>query len=180
MYRWAVILSLLLPSVVYAAVGSSAVDTWYERSMEACANNGDGLAYNCAASAGASGAFRGPSNIIWTTTDGVDDGDTLYICGTHVDTTITVGAVAGTRTSPITISFSCPSDRGSIRAVHAMTEALTAGNWTNESGSLWYLSVASYTWKDPRRVWVDGSEIFSADAKNTIGTRIGSDSAPIS
>ena len=171
---------LLIASLAQAAVGSSAVDIWYVRQTAACANNGDGLAYACAASEGASGAFRDPANIIWTATVGVDDGDALYVCGSHVDTTLAVGAVAGTRALPITISFSCPSDRGSIRAVHEMTEALTANNWTNESGSLWYLSVASYTWKDPRRVWVDGSEIFSADAKNTIGTRIGSDSAPIS
>jgi len=173
-------LLLLIPTLGQAATGSAAVDTWYVRPTAACANNGDGLTYACAASEGASGAFRDPSNIIWTSTTGVDDGDTLYVCGSHLDTVLAVGTVAGTRTLPITISFSCPSDRGSIRAVHNMTEALTANNWTNESGSLWYLSVASYTWKDPRRVWVDGSEIFAANAKNALGTRIGSGSAPVS
>lgn len=171
---------MLVPTLCQAATGSAAVDTWYVRPTAACANNGDGLSYACAASEGASGAFRDPSNIIWTSTTGVDDGDTLYVCGSHLDTVLAVGTVAGTRTLPITISFSCPSDRGSIRAVHNMTEALTANNWTNESGSLWYLSVASYTWKNPRRVWVDGEERFAADAKNTLGTRIGSASAPLS
>lgn len=179
MKRW-LFLFMLCPYLSHAATGSAAVDIWYVRTAAACVHNGDGLAYGCAASDGASGAFRDPANIIWTSTTGVDDGDTLYICGAHVDTTLAIGAVAGTRALPITVSFSCPSDRGSIRAVHEMTEALTANNWTNESGSLWYLSVASYTWKNPRRVWANGEEIFAATAKNTLGTRIDSVTAPLS
>lgn len=162
-----------------AATGSAGVDTWYVRPIADCANNGDGLAYACAASEGAGGAFRDPSNIIWTETVGVDDGDTLFVCGSHLDTTLRVNGAAGSAASPITISFSCPSDRGSIRAVHTMTEAQTSGNWTNESGNLWYLAMNSYTHADPKRVWVNGVEAFPSNTKNNLGTRVNSESAPV-
>jgi hypothetical protein len=51
-----------------------------------------------------------------------------------------------------------------------MVEALTAGNWTNESGNLWYLSLSTYTWKDPHRVWIDSTEIFTAADKISLSS----------
>ena len=47
---------LLLSFEAGAATGSAAVDTFYVRPASACEFNGDGMAYECAASAGASGA----------------------------------------------------------------------------------------------------------------------------
>ena len=176
---WALLLIMLLPSWADAAVGTAAVDTWYVRPTGACANNGDGLAYGCAASAGATGAFISGANVLWTATDGVDNGDTLYVCGTHTSTLNVGSSAAGANLSPITIDFRCPSDTGSIRLITAMTEAQTAGNWTNESGNLWYLSVSSYTWKDPKRIWLDSVEIFPGNAKGDLGTREGTANAPI-
>jgi hypothetical protein len=39
--------------------------TMYTRNLDACANNGDGTAYACAASGGAVGAYRGLGNVAW-------------------------------------------------------------------------------------------------------------------
>lgn len=109
------LLLALVPALADAATGSAAVDTWYVRPAGACANNGDGLAYACAASAGAAGAFIGITNIITTGTVGVDDGDTMYVCGAHSlgsDTFTQFGS--GTGGTYITISFACPGDTGSM------------------------------------------------------------------
>ncbi len=169
------------PLLAEAATGSAAVDTWYVRPVGACVNNGDGLAYGCAASAGATGAFIGRGNPIWTATTGIDDGDTLYVCGEHTggDVLFSSGAAAGTAAAPIIINFDCPDDAGIIKQVTTMTEALTPANWTNESGSLWYLSVASYSWKDPRRIWLNDVELFPSNSKANLGARVNSATAPI-
>lgn len=177
----ACVLALALPGWAGAATGSSAVDTWYVRPLGACANNGDGLAYGCASGAGATGAFIGRANIIWTATTGVDDGDTLYICGSHTESIFPGPNTIGTASSRIKINWSCPSDRGSIRISTIMTEGLVGGNWTNESGNLWYLSLAAYAaLPNPRRVWLSGTEEFPATVKADLGTREGGGSNPIS
>lgn len=159
-------------SACYAAVGTSGVETWYVRPAEACANNGDGLSYSCAASAGATGAFRTFSNVIWTSTTGVDDGDTLYICGAHNQSALTVNSsAAGSQGAPIAIDFRCPGDPGSIRSTTLMSEALVPGNWTEESPGLWYLSTAAYSsYHQPRRALYNGRELFPASAKAALGT----------
>lgn len=74
------VLGLVLSQVAWGATGTAGVDIWYARPATECANNGDGLAYDCAASAGATGAFRNLNNFIWTSTTGIDDGDTLKLC----------------------------------------------------------------------------------------------------
>lgn len=170
-----VLFILIWPLTTLAATGSGAVDTFYVRPVASCPNNGDGLSYGCAASPGAAGAFSTLANIVWTATTGVDDGDTLYICGSHT-TWLNVGAsAAGTATSPITLDFRCPGDAGSIRNIVNMTEALTANNWTNESTNIWYLSLTTYnaSYRDPRRIWIDSVEIFPARLKASLGTSEG-------
>lgn len=164
---------LFWPAWALAATGSSAVDTFYVRPAADCPNNGDGLAYTCAGSPGASGAFSVLTNVVWTSTTGVDDGDTLYVCGTHPGYLAVGSSAAGTAASPITINYACPNDPGSIRAITTMTEAATAGNWTNESGNLWYLSTSGYTWADPRRLWTDSTERMRASIKANLGTSEG-------
>ena len=109
------ILALLLPSLAEAATGSGAVDTFYVRPTGACANNGDGLSYECAASAGAAGAFVTFANVSWAATTGVDDGDTLYVCGAHA--TMLAPTDSGAAGAPITIRGDCPSDHGMINTV---------------------------------------------------------------
>lgn len=176
---WLLTIALFWPAWVEAATGSASVDTWYVRPTGACANNGDGLAYDCASGAGLTGAFISGANVIWTATVGVDDGDRLYVCGVHTSTLNVGASAAGADRSPISIDFRCPSDTGSIRLIAAMAEAQTAGNWTEESTNIWYLSVASYTWKDPKRIWLDSVEIFPGNSKSDLGTREGTASAPI-
>lgn len=172
---WLLVGLVLYTVPVWAAPGTTGVESWYVRPIGACANNGDGLAYECAASPGASGAFleAAPSNVIWTTTTGVDDGDTLYICGAQTLPFTMASTISGTLGARISLRFDCPGNTGSIRRVTDMTEALTAGNWTNESGNLWYLSLASYTWQNPRRVWRDSVELVPSTAKNVLGTNAG-------
>lgn len=86
-----------LSQVANGAVGTAAVDTWYARPATECANNGDGLAYNCAASAGAPGAFQDLDNFIWTSTTGIDDGDRVKLC--HAEGSAFTQAAANTANS---------------------------------------------------------------------------------
>lgn len=116
LFLWA----LSLPAL--AATGTSAAENWFVRPAADCANNGDGLAYNCAASAGASGAFSGLAGVSWTTTTGLDDGDTLYVCGsfTAADKDFTTAMILvsgiGTASAPITLQGDCSSYGGPAKA----------------------------------------------------------------
>lgn len=166
------VLGLLSCLNAWGATGSAAVDIWYARPTGACANNGDGLAYSCASGAGATGAFIGLTNIIKTSTTGVDDGDTLYVCGEHLES-FRLLTWAGSASSRITISFDCPEDAGSINRFESLSGATTSGNWTEESSNVWYISVASYTYKDPRRMWLNGTEVPPASVKANLGTSEG-------
>lgn len=119
----------------WAATGSAAADTWYVRPVAECTNNGDGLAYNCAAGAGQSGAFSGFNNWINTTTTGIDDGDTVRVCGSFVqadaETQFTNQAMmaiqaSGTAGVPITFTGDCTAAGGAARAT--LTSDGTSGS----------------------------------------------------
>lgn len=118
MLRYVVCAALLFCGQAWAATGSAAAENWYVRPTGACANNGDGLAYSCAASAGAAGAFIGLNNVIFTSTTGVDNNDALYVCGAHSVTSnsdnLNPSAGDGADGSPISIDFRCPGDPGFI------------------------------------------------------------------
>lgn len=129
------LLLLLACAPVWAATGSAAADTWYIRPVATCPNNGDGLAYNCAASGGASGAFSGFNNLIKTTTTGIDDGDTVRVCGNFVqadaETQFTNQAMlaieeSGSAGSVITWTGDCTAVGGSARAT--LTSDGTSGS----------------------------------------------------
>ena len=90
--RLLILLLSLFANSVWAATGSAAADTFYVRPAADCANNGDGMAYACAASAGASGAWRTSAAVSYSTTTGVDDGDTLKFCGSFVEADLDTGA----------------------------------------------------------------------------------------
>jgi hypothetical protein len=141
---------LLTPLTARAATGSAAVDTWYVVAAGACTFNGDGLASTCAASGGASGAFLGDatfSNLIWTNTTGIDDGDTLCIIGKHRGT-LSPGN-SGTVAAPITINLKCNGV-----TVGTITGANIESSWTGPDGNGNYTSGSSYT--TPTWVLVDG------------------------
>ena len=95
-----------------AVAGTPAVDAWFVRPASVCPTNGDGLGYECALSPGAHGAFSGLDKIRWEPLSGVDDGDTLYVCGDH-NKQLSVSAT-GSALAPVNISGDCPGDRGSI------------------------------------------------------------------
>lgn len=170
-------LNVVLPFPVLAATGSAAVDAFHVRPPADCPNNGDGLAYGCAASPGASGAWSGLQNVVWTGTTGVDDGDTLYVAGTHTGYLTAGSSAAGTAALPITINFTYPSDPGTIRNITAMPEALVGANWTEESPGIWRMSLSTWTWKDPRRLWTDSTERMRASVKASLGTSEGGPTA---
>ncbi len=105
------LLCLGLESVAWASG-----ETLYVRPTGACANNGDGTAYGCAASGGAAGAYIGFTNILTAATDTVakvDPGDTLYVCGAHT-LMWTIPTRSGTLGLEIIADGRCPSDAGSI------------------------------------------------------------------
>jgi len=91
-------------------------------SRQDCTFNGNGLAKECAASAGALGARKGLNNVLWSATDGtagsVDPNDILYICGPHDVTDVFTRlrpTVDGNATDGhIITSLDCPGNRGSI------------------------------------------------------------------
>lgn len=129
------LLLCLLSAPAFAATGSAAADTWYARPVAECPNNGDGLAYNCAASGGASGAFSGFNNWINTVTTGIDDGDTVRVCGSFVqadaETQFTNQALmaiqaSGSAGSVITFTGDCTAAGGSARAT--LTSDGTSGS----------------------------------------------------
>ena len=124
---------LLLP--VDAFAGSAAADNWYIRPVATCPNNGDGSAYACAASGGAAGAFSGFNNLNKTVTTGIDDGDTVYVCGSFVqadaETQFTNQAMlaieeSGSSGSVITWTGDCSAAGGSTRAT--LTSDGTSGS----------------------------------------------------
>lgn len=130
------LLLCLLSGPAWAATGSAAVDVFYVRPTADCAENGDGLAYACAASAGATGAFRGLANVIHTVTVGVDDGDTLKYCGSFVaadaDTASQMIFHASTVTAAsegarITETGDCSADGGLSDATFTGSGAITIG-----------------------------------------------------
>lgn len=137
-FKYLSLLMFCFPLWAGAATGSAAVDTWYLKPSSTCANNGDGLAYNCAASAGASGAFNDATQVIWTGTTGVDDDDTLYICGVNNTKLTTAGN--GTSGHQITVSFDCPNDSGSMVGAtsvdYNVTDSLPANTVTARNLSM--------------------------------------------
>lgn len=106
----------------FGATGSSSADSWYVRPAGTCAYNGDGLAYGCAASVGSSGAFKGFPGIRWVETVGVDDGDTLYVCGEH--RTELRPLAKATNQTRIVITGACPGDQGSIDTTSLMSNTV--------------------------------------------------------
>ena len=80
----------------FAAVGDTTPQAWFVRPAAICAVNGDGLGYECATTAGGRGAFSGFSNILYSPTTGVDDGDTLYVTeAPYVQWQKTIAAITG-------------------------------------------------------------------------------------
>jgi len=95
---------LLLGFCGFFLSGSTAwAKSWYVRSATACANNGDGTASNCAASAGAAGGWKGFSNIVWGS---VVAGDTLnLVTGDTYTGPLLIGS-SGSAGNPVTITVS--------------------------------------------------------------------------
>lgn len=122
--RLALLLMLSLASNAYA-LGDQEI--LYVRPVGACPFNGDGSAYTCAESLNAAGAKIGLSNVLWSATDGtanqVDPNDILYICGTHLVSTVQLRlrpSQDGNATDGAIITDgACPNDPGTIDGENA-------------------------------------------------------------
>lgn len=90
-------------------------ETWY-----VCPSGGSYQAENGSSYAN---AFDGSSDVDWTATVGVDDGDTLYVCDTHTDETLTIGG-NGSNGSVIMIDGTYSGHAGSITASSSLTRGI--------------------------------------------------------
>ncbi len=114
-------------------------ETLYARPSADCTNNGDGTAYNCAASAGAPGAFRGLFNLRFSLTNTVgfiDPGDSVKLCGNFLEvdkqqtTTMLNVAIAGANTQTITYSGNCTALGGAATATFNGENTVATGLYT--------------------------------------------------
>ena len=154
MMRSLLIALLLLSFEAGAATGSAAADTFYVRPASDCANNGDGMAYACAASAGASGAWRTSAAVSYSTTTGVDDGDTLKFCGDFVEADLDTGqyfiflaatVTAANEAGRITITGDCSADGGASKATVTGGSTMTVGFAMSVSD---YITLDSFEFRD--------------------------------
>jgi hypothetical protein len=100
-YMTAIVLfALTIQLVLYTLTFAAA---WYVRPGITTYGNGSGSSYE--------NAWSGFSNIQWGT-QGIQAGDTLFICGTH-GSTLNIGT-NGTTGAPVSVSGSCGSDEGKI------------------------------------------------------------------
>ena len=128
---WVLLFIVLLPSL---ALANS--EMLYVRQAGACAYNGNGTAYTCAASNGAAGAYITSDNVLYASTDTVgrvDPGDTLYVCGTHTADQMEVYQ-DGTASLPIDIDGNCPNDTGSIAPTSNNFALYLAGSYLKVHG----------------------------------------------
>jgi hypothetical protein len=136
---------------------SGACETAYARSSVDCDFNGDGTGYGCAASGGAAGAWRGLANVVKTVTTGVDDCDTLKICGSFpagdmmvVNSTgiflSSTQLTAASESARITVTGDCSAEGNTTQCVRKngskVACAILDGGGTTTNGLAY--SVANY------------------------------------
>jgi hypothetical protein len=140
--------------------GQAGGATWYVRPFGGSYGSANGTSYN--------NAWNGLGNIVWGAS-GVKAGDTLYVCGTHTDRWLSVGA-SGANGSPIRIRGDASEEAGKIRLVSSIPGWDVSGNW--QSGGVvantYYISLASLTYDNPRRLWVNLTEWKQASAEANI------------
>jgi hypothetical protein len=124
---------------------------------------------------GATKTFTGLANVAWHTSDladEVDAGDTLYICGAFTGETLSLTSAGGEGSvgNPITISFDCPGNPGSINLNGAVDYGVLLGAGTDYitivgvAGS-WTFTGASTTVSGNQSSFtsLDGSNIILTD-----------------
>jgi Concanavalin A-like lectin/glucanases superfamily len=116
----------LLILVLAVTINCAFAATWYVRPNGGSYGTENGTSY--------ANAWDGFSNIVWGT-NGVVAGDTLYICGAHLDTYLDVGA-SGSEGALITIRGDYSNDPGSIDASTDML--LTTSDWLEYDTNIWY------------------------------------------
>ncbi len=99
---------------------------YYVKNGSECVFGGDGSLQDCAASNGASGAWRGFGSITWgESANQVGSGDTLHICGGHNEA-LEIGG-SGLPNSEIVITGSCSGSPGTINGGYSAAALHTMG-----------------------------------------------------
>lgn len=160
-------LVLALFAILFSSYTPSYAEDWFARP---CAHNGDGKSSVCASSAGQAGAFNSTSSINWTKGTGVDEGDTLYICGEHRRSLRIPSGVSGTASNKIKISFSCPGVPGRITQQTIHRDALDEANWIQQTPNIWYFSTSTFP-NPPVRLWLNLYEQVPSENKDYLGTQ---------
>ncbi len=129
------IISALALFLILLCSFASAID-WYVRPLGEVSGVGDGTSYD--------NAFDGLLTVPWGP-GGVDAGDTLYVCGTHIHDMANKDSIAiqgkiyalggNSDSDRITIDGNCPGDQGIVWRNYLMSH--TPWNKTNYS-NVWY------------------------------------------
>lgn len=121
--------------------------TWYVRPA--------GGSYGAANGTDYANAWNGLSSIVWGE-NGVEAGDTLYICGSHINTYNGGYAIdqgnfipdaSGTPDSPLIISGACPNDPGIIWGawIDGRSGGMVPNNWEEISSGIFHnISASAY------------------------------------
>ena len=134
----------LLLLAMFAPLSEAGAATYFMRDGSECANNGNGTARDCAASAGAAGAFRNISGLLGAT---LSAGDIVYNCSNILlASSAALGATAesGSAGTPIVLDMLCPIGNGAYfqgsfdaQRVQNYALSLTTGgpsHWTVRNG----------------------------------------------
>ena len=122
--------------------------SWYVRPEGGSYGTEDGTSYN--------NAWNGLQNVIWGS-DGVEAGDTLYICGLHLRTrtggsaweTIFPMANGGSEDSRIIIRGDCPGNQGINQGIIWGAGIMAHEPWVNEGGGVYSITAVG----TPSRDW---------------------------
>jgi hypothetical protein len=135
------ILVLALPMAAYGKA-------WYVRPAGGDYGLENGTSYE--------NAWDGLEKVVWGT-GGVQPGDNLWVCGTHVRREVARGnLVLGGRVYPIsgtsddqrvTIRGDFPNDPGIVWGAYLLRE-MSKGSWTNEGGNVWSIPLEVNHTKD--------------------------------
>jgi len=100
----------ILPFLLLLLAFEAGAATWYVRPSTVCANNGNGTAYSCAASAGAAGAWRAMTGVVQATPA---TGGVVKVCGSFSTAdadTATVMLVINWTNSGVILDGDCSAD----------------------------------------------------------------------
>lgn len=132
-----------------------------------CANNGDGTAYECAASGGAVGAWRTAANVVWGAS-GVDTGHTLRACSSE-SSPFTTADYDGGGLAVLSVDQAGAKVNGDCSASGGGTMAYFEGNGSRDYG-VYCATNAHCSGQDWRNMTVNGTDVRGFYVRNDLST----------